>query len=183
MQTFSASFPPLRARTHEVCGPGAYGFASAVMAQQEGHTIWVREHWDSQHLNPAGLVDFTDPARLTVCNTAKQVETLAVAEEALRSGAASLVVLILNAPIGLTEGRRLQLAAREGNATGVSLIRDGMGSNAAETRWHCQPVFDPGGSTSQRWELIKNKSGTLGVWHVQWDPATRRIVMVPPAGK
>lgn len=180
-------FPPVASRTHEVCGAGAYAFAFAVMAQRPGNVIWVREAWENRQINPTGFADFVDPSRMAICATKDQTETLAVAEEALRSGAVSLVVLQLGKPIGLTEGRRLQLAARDGKSTGVAIIPEGMGSNAVETRWRCAPVFDPatptGDSTLQRWELIKNKSGTLGVWYVRWDRTARRITMVPPAGK
>ncbi|WP_090215560.1 ImuA family protein [Epibacterium ulvae] len=176
-------FPPARSRTHEVCGAGAYVFAFALAARLGGHSIWVREDWDNTQINPTGFVDFMQPSDLTVCNTRNQSEGLAVAEEALRSGVVSLVVISLNKPLGLTEGRRLQLAARDGKSTGLAIIPEGMGSNAAETRWHCLPVFDPTDSTLQRWELIKNKSGTLGVWHVRWDTASRRLTMVSPARK
>ncbi len=76
------------------------------------------------------------------------------------------------------------LAARAGKATGLAIIPEGMGSNAAETRWRAVPVLDPQrpDSTLMRWEIIKNKSGTNGAWHVRWDAAARRIIVVPPAG-
>jgi len=176
-------FPPATSRTHEVCGAGAYVFSFALAAQLDGHTMWIRENWDTTQINPTGFADFVEPMALTICNTTNQSETLAVAEEALRSGAVSLVVMYLNKPLGLTEGRRLQLAARDGMSTGLAVIPEGMGSNAAETRWHCTPVFTPKDSTLQRWELIKNKSGTLGVWHVRWDTASRRLTMVSSARK
>ncbi|WP_170409818.1 ImuA family protein [Ruegeria atlantica] len=176
-------FPPATSRTHEVCGAGAYVCAFALAAQLGGHTMWVRENWDTTQINPTGFADFVEPAALTVCNTGNQSETLAGAEEALRSGAVSLVVMSLNKPLGLTEGRRLQLSARDGRSTGLAIIPEGMGSNAAETRWRCTPAFDPEDSTLQRWELIKNKSGTLGVWHVRWDAASRRLTTVSPARK
>lgn len=178
-------FPPATSRTHEVCGPGAYVFAFALAARLASRVIWVREAWDNTQINPAGFANFVGPSALTVCNAGNQSETLAVAEEALRSGAVSLVVMPVNKPLGLTEGRRLQLAARDGQSTGLAMISEGMGSNAAETRWRCTPVFDPdrttADSTQQRWELIKNKSGTLGVWHVRWNTASRCLTMVSPA--
>jgi len=180
-------FPLANARTHEVCGAGAYLFAFALAARLAGHIMWVREGWEINQINPVGFSDVLEPSKLMVCNTARQPETLAVAEEALRSGAVSLVVMQLNKPLGLTEGRRLQLAARDGKSVGLAIIPEGVGSNATETRWRCTPVFDAGQnvqvSTLQRWELIKNKSGTLGVWHVRWDTASRRLVMVSAPGK
>jgi len=113
--------------------------------------------------------------------------TFAVAEEALRDGTTPLVILEISQPMGLIQGRRLQLSARAGKSTGLCLIPDGMGSNAAESRWHAAPIFDPfsapGDSTLQRYELIKNKSGTLGFWHVRWDTASRRLHLVSATGE
>lgn len=112
-----------------------------------------------------------------------QTETLAVTEEALRDGSVPLVVLGITRRLNLREGRRLQLAAKAGNTTGLCLIPEGMGSNAAETRWHCTPVFDAGDSTLMRWKIIKNKSGTLGSWHVRWNATSHRFDVVSPAGE
>ncbi|SDW62477.1 ImuA family protein [Litoreibacter albidus] len=176
-------FPPAGARTHEVCGSGAYGFAFALAARLGGQMLWVREAWGAVQLNPSGFSDFIDPATLTICDTKDQKDVLAVTEEALRSNAVALVVITLSQPIGLTEGRRLQLAARDGKATGLAIIPEGMGSNAVESRWRCSPAFDVKDSTLQKWELIKNKSGTLGVWYVRWDTASRRLTVVSPAGE
>ncbi|WP_084294283.1 ImuA family protein [Leisingera aquimarina] len=180
-------FPPTNARTHEVSGAGAFVFVFTLATRLGGKLLWVREAWDTVQLNPNGFSDFIDPAAVTLCSAKDQKEVLAVAENALRSGAVTLVVMTLSQPIGLTEGRRLQLAARDGISTGVAIIPEGMGSNAAETRWRCSPAYDasspPQDSTLQKWELIKNKSGTLGVWNVRWHTASRRLIVVPPAGK
>lgn len=179
MQPFTSVFPLKVSRTHEVHGPGAYLFAVALIARRQGSTAWVCETWDKQQINPTGVSTFTDPSGIMLCNTQNQAETLAVAEECLRSGAVPLTVFLPRKPLGLTEGRRLQLAAREGKSTGLAIIPEGMGSNAAETRWHCQPVFDAnaryGDTTLQHWKLTKNKSGTTGRWYVRWDPVTQRI--------
>jgi|TARA_R110002096_G_scaffold1979_3_gene10396 protein ImuA len=145
--------------------------------------MWVRGGGDFTQINPNGFADFIAPSKLTLCNTKDQKQSLAVAEQALRAGAVSLVVMTLNKPLGLTEGRRLQLAARDGKSTGLAIIPEGMGSNATETRWHCAPVFRSGDSTLQKWELIKNKSGTLGVWYVRWDTTSRRLIVVSPTGE
>jgi protein ImuA len=94
-----------------------------------------------------------------------------------------LVVFQLKDSLSLTAGRRLQLAAKAGKSTGLALISEGQGSNAAETRWRCAPVFDAEDSTLQSWELIKNKSGTLSVWHVRWNATSRRLHVVPAPSK
>ena len=183
---FSASFPLRRTRVHEVSGAAAWGFAAIAAAREATDVLWIHAAWIPETLNPLALSEFLDPARLLVAQVRSQTDALAVAEEALRDGAVALVVIEITRPLDLREGRRLQLAAREGKTTGLCIVPEGMGSNAAETRWHCAPVFDPettGDSTPQRWELIKNKSGTLGAWHVRWDRASRRLDVVSPAGE
>lgn len=181
MKTKFTAYPLRLGRVHEVCGPLAISFTLRAMAQTSGDLLWVRQSWLPEQLNPLGLEGF-NPSRLLMAQTKDQTDTLAVAEEALRDGAVSLVALEITAPLSLTAGRRLQLAAQASGATGLCLIPEGMGSSAAETRWHCAPVFDVDDSTLQCWTLIKNKSGTNGCWHVRWDAEARRIAVVSPAG-
>lgn len=184
----TANLPlPLRpARVHEACGPAATGFAAVACAQSKGHLLWLREGWQAGTLDPAGLSAFCDPARVLIARTKDQTDTLAVAEEALKDGAVALVVIETTRPLDLREGRRLQLAAKAGPSTGLCLIPEGAGSPATETRWHCTPVFDPAeptDSTLMRWEIIKNKSGTTGAWHVRWNRAAHRLDVVSPVGE
>lgn len=174
---------PLRpSRVHETSGPAAVSFALRMAAQTGGDTIWVREHWLPEQLLPAGF-EGVDPAHLIMAQTKDQTDTLAVMEEALRDGAAPLVIARITAQISLTAGRRLQLAAKAGGTTGLCLIPDGMGSNAAETRWHCSPVFDRQDSTLQLWKLNKNKSGTNGAWYVRWNAEKRCVAVVSSAAQ
>lgn len=175
-------FPPRNRRSHEVCGAGASTFAFALCGQTSGTIIWVTERWGSSQINPNGFGTFVDPSRILLAKPDNQTDLLAVAEEALRSGTVSLVVMELNAPISFLAGRRLQLAAETGKCTALSIIPDGMGNNASETRWHCSPILDPTDSTLQHWKLIKNKTGTLGSWNVRWNAETRRIIVVPQTG-
>lgn len=182
MEDVLTAYPLRSGRIHEACGPSAVSFALRAGAQLGCDVLWVRQSWLPEQLNPLGFEAF-DPLRLLIAQTKHQTDTLAVAEEALRDGALGLVVLEITAQLSLTAGRRLQLAAQEGGTTGLGLIPEGMGSNAAETRWHCAPVFDADDSTLQCWTLIKNKSGTTGSWHVRWEAQTRRIAVVSPAGK
>lgn len=185
----SPDFPPalpLRAaRVHEVYGPGATSFAAIMAARSGGDILWISAAWQSGALHPPGLRGFLDPARLLLARTQSQTDSLAVAEEALRDGGPAFVVLEITRPLDLREGRRLQLAAKTGGATGLCLIPEGMGSNAAESRWHAAPVLDQGGgdSTLMRWEVTKNKSGTIGAWHVRWDEQARHLHVVSPAGE
>jgi protein ImuA len=179
------SFPLRCGRVHEACGPAAFGFAAVVCAQTPGELLWVRESWLGDQINPVGLSQFFDPARLLLALAGNQAEVLGVAEQALRDGAVALVVLELSSSPSLTTGRRLQLAAKAGRSTGLCLIPEGMGSNAAETRWHAAPLFDPeaADSTLMRWKIIKNKSGTGGAWDVRWNGAARRLDVVSPVGE
>lgn len=180
---FLKYFPLVKSRAHEVTGAAAVSFSAIVCGLGDKSALWVAEGWQRKTLNPVGLAKFLAPQRLILAHTKNTIDTLAISEEALRSGAVSVVVAELNTPLGLTAGRRLQLAAKAGQCTGLFIVPEGMGSNAAETRWRCSPLFDPADSTLQRWELIKNKSGTLAAWKVRWDEQTRRIIMVSKAGQ
>ncbi|MEM7242095.1 MAG: hypothetical protein AAF429_07910 [Pseudomonadota bacterium] len=174
---------PKSARMHEIYGASADGFVLALAGRLAGSVVWVRQNWAEGDLNPLGLSDFCDPSQILLSLVANQTDGLAIAEEALREKSVSLVVIEILQPIDLTAGRRLQLAAKAGKTTGVALIQEGMGSLSTETRWRCSPVFDAKDSTLQHWELIKNKSGTLGSWHVRWDRTARSMFVVSPPGE
>lgn len=190
MSDFESHFPLMNARTHEAHGPSALAFAFILAGhlcrQNEQNVLWVREAWRREQINPVGFAPYFDPKKLLIAQAPSHIDVLATAEEALRSKTVPLVIMEISQPIGLTAGRRLQLAALEGNATGLCLLPEGMGSNATHTRWHCSPVFTASSqetdSTLQRWEIIRNKSGTLKSWIVKWDAQTRRINVVsePP---
>lgn len=178
-------FPLRLSRVHEVIGPAAYSFG-LISAHHAGlPMLWIRKAGLASNLFPQGIAAFLSPDQILLARPADQTDSLAVAEEALKDKALKSVVLESQAPLNLREGRRLQLAAQSGGGMGLCLIRDGMGSNAAETRWICSPLYDPQGdgaledSTWMRWECIKNKSGTIGAWHVRWDRTAHRLHMVP----
>ncbi len=156
----------------------------AAMSVGDG-ALWIRESWMSDTLMPQGLLPIFNPARLLLARPKDQTDALAVAEEALKDGALPFVVIEITRPLNLREGRRLQLAAKAGGTTGLCIISEGMGSNAAETRWHAASIFDTQSedSTLMRWEIKKNKSGTLGAWNVRWDQKTRRVHVVSPVGE
>ncbi|MAB00755.1 MAG: hypothetical protein CMN87_02325 [Stappia sp.] len=179
------AFPLRHARVHEVCGPSALTFAAIAASLAGEPALWVRAGTYHDTVYPLGLVPFLDPSQLLLARAETHRDSLGVAEEALRSGALSFVVIEIRQPLDLREGRRLQLAARAGGTTGLCIIPQGMGSNAAETRWHVAPLFDPSGedSTLMRWEIIKNKTGTIEAWNVRWDPEARRLHVVPPSRK
>lgn len=177
---FSTCYPLRRGRAHEVCGPGATFFAVTCCNFTDKPVLWISAAWRRDGLNPLGLARYCDPGQLLLARAKAQIDLLAVSEEALRSEAVGLVITEIFEPLTLTHGRRLQLAAEAGRCTGLIITPEGMGSNAAETRWHCTALPE-GDSTLQRWSLTKNKSGTLTKWVTRWDAASRRIIVVSEA--
>lgn len=155
-------------RVHEAAGSARRAFAAALAGRLAGPVLWIAERRGCETLCPQGLAPFLDPARLVLARPAGARPVLQVAEEALRSGAAALVVAELAEAPDLTQSRRLQLAADSGGGRGLCLVAEGrLRPNAAETRWRCTPL--PGGSGRHRWELVKNKRGRLGSWEVAWE--------------
>jgi protein ImuA len=162
-------------RMHEATGPGRLAFAAALAGRLTGPVLWVRERRARDTLCPQGLLPFFDPARLVLARPTGARAVLQVMEEALRSGAAALVVAELIEAADLTASRRLQLAAGTGVGDAVRglclLPQARTRPNAAETRWHCTPI--PGGGARQLWELVKNKRGRLGIWEVAWQASEK----------
>jgi len=184
-QEFSDIFPLCVCRSHEALGPGAVSFAASMIGVSKGPVLWVSEQRQNERLHPGGLIEFCDPGRILFAYGKNHLDVLWIAEEALRSKAVQLVIAQLNKDIGLSEGRRLQLAAEAGRSTGLFLLPEGMGSNSAETRWHCAPVYDSdfGDSTLFDWRCIKNKSGTTGQWIVNWNGTAHHINLVAKTGQ
>ena len=167
-----SAYPPdwqLRpARVHEAEGQGALAFALYQMTQHRGAILLItlaRQPWQLMPVDlPQGVSE-----RLLLIRAKSEEDLLWATEEALRSAPVGLVIVQPEKPLSLTTGRRLQLAAEAGQTTGILLISTGQGSNAAETRWQCDPKPGSADSTPQNWILIKNKSGTLKGWTVDWD--------------
>ncbi|WP_340109976.1 hypothetical protein [Pikeienuella sp. HZG-20] len=171
------------ARTHEAEGSGRRAFALFQAARHPGPLIWVLPGHAPHLPMLRGLPDGVGE-RLHVIRPAKEKDLLWSVEEALRSAPVGLVIAEPSSPLSLTAGRRLQLASEAGKTTGLMLIQDGAGANAAETRWRCAPVAgDSRDSTLQRWSLKKNKQGTLGNWTVHWNGATAAFHLVSEAGE
>lgn len=170
-------------RVHEAEGIGRRAFALFQAARHAGPLIWVlalrAPHLPMLRGLPEGVGQ-----RLHLIRPGNETDLLWSVEEALRSPAVGLIIAEPEKPLSLTAGRRLQLAAEAGRTTGLMLIREGQGSNAAETRWHCMPM--PGedrDSTLHRWSLNKNKRGTTGTWTVHWNGATAAVHPVSASGE
>lgn len=139
-----------RGRVHELCGPSRIMLAARVMARTQGPVVWIRPGWVAERLNAAGLQPLADPARLILVQADRDETLLWSAEEALRSGAAPLVITELLSPPALTPTRRLHLAAETGaeaarrdGATaplGLILLPGNGGAQGVESRWHMAPA-------------------------------------------
>lgn len=170
------------ARVHEAGGAGRTTFALFQMLRHPGPLLWILPRHQTSRPMPRGLPPGV-AERLHMIEAQGETDLLWAAEEALRSPASGLVIAEPEKPLSLTAGRRLQLAAEAGRTTGLLLIHEGQGSNAAETRWKCDPLAGPADSTRHRWGLIKNKMGTNRFWTVQWNGATAACHMVSEAGE
>jgi protein ImuA len=150
LQPFAGELTLRRGRVHELCGPSRIMLAARVMARCQGPVVWIRPGWVAERLNAAGLQHLADPARLILVQAERDENLLWAAEEALRSGAAPLVVAELLSPPALTPTRRLHLAAEAGAAAaqrdgqpaplGLLLLPGTGGAQGVESRWHLAPA-------------------------------------------
>ncbi|WP_232831539.1 ImuA family protein [Pseudogemmobacter bohemicus] len=168
---------------HEAQGKGRRAFALFQAARHPGQVVWVFPDHAQQLLLPGGLPQDL-PARLMLLRPRGETDLLWSLEEALRAAPIALVIAEPEKPLSLTAGRRLQLAAEAGQTTGLVLVRDGQGSNAAETRWLCEAqAASAPDSTLHDWSLIKNKNGTIRRWVVSWNGASAAFDMVSATGE
>ncbi len=134
--------------------------------------FWIAPVGD---LHPPGLLPYGfDPNRLILVRTAKDVETLAAMEVALREGAAAVVGEV--GQLDRTASRRLQLACLRHGVTGFVLRRWPHGHRTADreasvavTRWHLTPlpsVKDGKEPGPPRWHvaLTHARGGRPGEW-------------------
>jgi protein ImuA len=150
LQPLAGDLTLRRGRVHELCGPSRLMLAARVMARTRGPVIWIRPGWVAERLNAAGLQPLADPARLILVQADRDETLLWSAEEAMRSGAAPLVIAELLSPPALTPTRRLHLAAetgaeaarREGVTAplGLILLPGQGGAQGVESRWHMAPA-------------------------------------------
>ena len=92
LQPLAGDLTLRRGRVHELCGPSRIMLAARIMARTRGPVVWIRPGWGSDRLNAAGLQPLADPARLILVQADRDEGLLWAKEEALRSGAAPLVV-------------------------------------------------------------------------------------------
>lgn len=169
-------------RVHEAEGRGRRAFALFQAARHTGPLVWVAPAHAPELPMLRGLPGGVGE-RLYLLRPQNETDLLWCVEETLRAAPVALVIAEPEKPLSLTASRRLQLAAEAGRTTGLMLIRQDAGSNATETRWHCEPLASAADSTLHKWDLKKNKRGTLGGWVVNWNGASAAFHMVSEAGQ
>ena len=176
-----------RGRVHELCGAARTALAALILAQSEGPVIWISPGWLPERLYPPGLCDMADPGRIIFARARRPEDLLWAMEEALRSGAAPMVLADLPAPPALTPIRRQHLACEAGTEAashrgrlaplGLILTPGEGGSQGVESRW--QMVAAPSGSTllesRSAWTLrrLRARMAPPAAWQLFSDPAGR----------
>lgn len=190
MQPLVGTLTLRRGRVHELCGPSRVMLAALVMARSTGPVVWIRPSWTPERLNAAGLHRLADPARLLFVGGRREEMLLLAMEEALRSGAAPLVVAELLTPPGLTPIRRLHLAAeagieaahRDGTVApvGLILLPGSGGAPGVETRWHMRPVPSRSllWSNDETWRLtrLRARLSPPAAWALHRNAAARETL-------
>jgi len=146
-------------RVHEACGPSRHMLAMLVAGAAKGPVLWIAPGWVQGGLNTDGMEALAGPERFVFAAPQRAEDVLWCAEEALRSGAAPLVVAELPAPPSLTAVRRMHLAAEAagGQGLGLLLTPGAGGAPGIETRWHMAPAHTP---RAPRWILTRRRART-----------------------
>ncbi len=173
-------------RWHEILGQGmevetsaaptAFAALMAAPLARRGEAVWVLRRDD---LFAPGLVGLGFPSdRLIQVCARDEAEALAVMEDALATLGVTAVFAEVEA-VGLTAGRRLQLACEKLGATGFVIRRRPYGGqarreasgSAAATRWNVLPAPSetPAGEFGlgpprYRVELERCRGGRTGSW-------------------
>lgn len=163
-------------RVHEVTGSARRFLAVLVAAATaQGPVLWIRPRWHRETLNADGIARHVDPARLLTVSVQRAEDLLWCAEEALRSGAAPLVVAELPEPPPLTPVRRLHLATERGSAQygetlGLLITPDRGGAAGVESRWSLTPRHRSGRSA---WQLtrLRDRAAPPAAWTLHPAPA------------
>jgi len=153
-----------KGRIHEVSGPGADMFAILAAAEQARGILWMGLYRDLVSLCPTGVQTYLEIEDLILVEAVSRGELLWAADQALRAPGSFCVILEMPDTLSLKESRRLQLAAEQGGGIGLILLRGGVSTSAAQTRWHCAPMVAE--RPAWDWRCEKGKNGETGAWRV-----------------
>ena len=186
-------------RAHEFCGPSRRTLALMLAGCLAGPVLWISSGRRKTRLNADGVLAHVNPGRLVMVSPPSERDVLWSMEEALRSGAAGLVVADLSELPAMVPVRRLHLAAETGTggglaSAGVILTADDGGAQGIESRWHMSPRHMSGamrwrlerrlvrGAAPVAWDLVREPSGLRlsaaqcrAEPHQGWDDLARRM--------
>ncbi len=151
--------------------------ARSVMLIQSGDAESEQGPWAAEGLRALGL----DLGRVGLVRVRTAQQALQVADETLKAGAVSAVLLEAGARarIDLALTRRFNLAAQRSGALALLVGGEDDATSAALTRWRVTPVLsrmrdlrgarDGLGPPRFSLTLTRNRLGALGQWSVEWD--------------
>lgn len=147
-----------RGRVHELCGPARRLFALMCAGQTQGPVLWIRPAWTPDKIAAEGIVPHLNPGRIVFVDVIRGDDILWCMEEALRAGAAPLVVAEMAEPPALTPVRRLHLAAEKTRVLPLLLSTADGGAQGVESRWHMAPSHE---AEQQRWMVTRLRARML----------------------
>ncbi len=186
-----------RMRVHELCGRSrrtlAAWVAGAAQAAGPGPVIWVAPAWEKDAVFAPGLARFCAPERFLFIHPRRPEDVLWTLEETLRAGAAPLVVGDLPGLPGLTQVRRLHLAAEAGGDIGGKsgaapplglLLTPGPegGAPGVESRWRLEPAHAPG-AAGWRLSRLRARTAPRRDWLVRQGETGPELAPPPPGGQ
>ena len=183
-----APFPERPAPLEEACAAGPRDMAALLLFALSRRLVEDRRPvlftaprgWFAEHGRPYGPGVAGVP--LILVPTATAAEALWALEQALRSGA---VALALGAMDGATlaQTRRLEFAAKQGEAVGLVLPPRLDGLSAARRRWRIstlESAADPDDSKAPGparliADLVRGRGERPGAWMLEQDDETHRL--------
>ncbi|MDP3404965.1 MAG: hypothetical protein Q8S03_09755 [Brevundimonas sp.] len=188
----SPALIPLSGGLEEVCAAGPRDMAGALAfilsrsgpGTGRGIALTVTRAWLAEQGRPygPGLAWFGRREGLVLVTTRTEADCLWAMEQALRSGGLDAVLGGIEGA-DLTRTRRLEFAARDGNASGI-LLRTRTGDlSAARRRWRISTLAGPSdphdprapGRLALRAELTRSRTERPGVWMLEQDDETDRL--------
>ena len=181
-------FPEAAAPLEEVCAPAPRDvgamllFALSRRRKTDARPVLMAapRAWFGEYGRPYGPGLGGLP--LILVQTANLAEALWAMEQGLRSGAVSLGLGAVQTAT-LTQTRRLDFAAKQGEATGLILSRGLESLSAARRRWRISTRPSIGDGEDERVpgagrllaELIRGRGERPGAWILEQDDETHRL--------